>query len=263
MGEISGHSKTEGDGQASESRPASLGHRLLGALRNRRQPWDVEVLPQPVRHAMTYQGARLSGEGVESLHRSGFPRAAFYLGVKGVEFDHQLQAKMLRRLVALSFNYDELTLDDIRVSTDSMKERSTTVAAEKLGQFSRHGPMGDVEVFEQVLSNDLSGQPDTPLFMVASYPYLALDVLARHSLDKGSLLGVINPDFLGQPHLPIGFVMEGRTPSTTVEPIMDDYQMPPGAIIFDDVVRGGKTMNIVMDWAGDETAFLAAMRVGH
>jgi hypothetical protein len=261
MGEIRRHTAAEGDDKDTQGRSAGLGRKLLGSLRNRRQPWDVQVLPQPARYAMTYRGARLSGEEIESLQRNGFPRAAFYLGVKGVEFDHRLQARMLQRLAALSFQYEELDTEDIRVATDAMKARSSSVDAGKLGQFSRHGPMGDVEVFDEVLSNDLSGQSDTLLFMVASYPYIALDVLAKYSLAKGNPLGIVNPDFLGQSELPVGFVMEGNPPSTTVSPIMDDYRMPPGAVIFDDVLREGKTMNIVMEWAGDDVAFMSAMRV--
>ncbi len=260
MSEIRKHSAAEGNDKA-DRRPAGLGRRLLGSLRSGRQAWDVEVLPEPVRYAMSYRGARLSGEEVESLQRNGFPRAAFYLGVKGVEFDHRLQARMLQKLASLSFEYERLELEDIRVGTAAMKARSSTVAAEKLGQFSRHGPMGDVEVFDEVLRNDLAGHTETPLFMVASYPFIALDVLAKYSLDEGGQLGVINPDFLGQGELPIGFVMEGKPPSTTVKPIMDDYRMPPGTVIFDDVIRFGKTMDTVMEWAGDDVDFMTAIHV--
>jgi hypothetical protein len=213
---------------------------------------------------MQYRGAELTAEDIETLQVNGFPRAAFYLGVKAAESSVERQGTMLKKLASLGFDYQALSVEDIRVGTALMGV-DNTVAGEKLGQYSRHGLSYDIHSFDVALQHALADKPTAPLYMVANYPYIALDVLASHSLKKGNSLGVINPDRLGQTELPVGLLMEGDGSALRVEAFMHDYVLPEGSVIFDDVIREGTTRDAVLAWAGGTAVsptFVAAGRVG-
>jgi hypothetical protein len=262
---------TDSDYQGRQRR-VNLGQRILRPLRRGSHPvsdsQDRAVLPESIRYAMTYRGAQLSGAQVESLHRARLPRPAFYLAMKAADRYDTVQSEMLRRLAGVQFDYDQLSIDVIRLGTAVLNGQSggnaKTVAGEKLGQFSRHGFMGDVKAFSRALTLALADKPDAPLFMVANYPYIALDELAEHSLGRGNQLGIINPDRLSQTEMPIGFMMEDQASDFTVRPLEHDFEMPPGAVIFDDVIREGKTRDTVMAWAAGAVispTFVAAVQV--
>lgn len=271
MSEIPAATKLETDHQ-SRLRRVNVGKKFLQIFRSEghsiSDPLDKAVLPASIRYAMAYRGAQLSGKEVEILYKAGLPRPAFYLAMKAADAYNTVQTKMLQRLAKVQFNYDKLTIEDIRLGTATLNgqngQNATSVAGEKLGQFSRHGFTGDLRAFDKVLSPALVQKPDASLFMVANYPYIALDVLAKHSLDKGNQLGVINPDHIGKNALSTGFIMEGQGSDFTINSLGQDFNMPEEAVIFDDVVREGKTRDIVMAWAGRSMvspSFVSAGRV--
>jgi len=265
MGKVRAES-TPGQEQTGQ-KVAGAASRIVNLLRgDRRHDLSAQahtILPSDVRFAMQYRGAKLSAGHVEQLHTAGFPRAAYYLAMKAASEQHEAQIEMLRRLAASGFDYDQLGVEDIRVGTAAMDRvpgaEPGTVGGEKLGQFSRHGPTGDVESFDEVLGFELADRPDAALFIVANYPFIALDVMARHSLEKGNPLGIINPDHLAPSEYPLGFVMDNNSTGIEISPFGTDFRLPPGSVIFDDVVREGRTKEQVMSWAGDETSFVTAI----
>src|SRR5665213_2780510 len=265
MGKVRAES-TPGQEQTGQ-KVAGAASRLVGLLRgDGRHDLSAQahtILPSDVRFAMQYRGAQLSAGHVEKLHMGGFPRAAYYLAMKAASEQHEAQMKMLNRLAVSGFVYSRLGIEDIRIGTAALErgpgQEPGTVGGEKLGQFSRHGPTGDVESFDKVLDFELAGRPDAALFIVANYPFIALDVMARHSLEKGNKLGIINPDHLASSEYPLGFVMDGSPAGVEISPFGTDFRLPPGTVVFDDVVREGRTKERVMDWAGSEASFATAI----
>jgi hypothetical protein len=248
----------EGD----QGRRKRIGTRVLDSLRGGSSSIpdsrNSAVLPEPIRYAMAHRGARLLGRDVETLHRVGLPRPAFYLAMKAASGHDAVQTEMLQRLAGLKFDYDRLSIEDIRPGTDRLDRQpgvnAVTVGGEKLGQFSRHGFTGDLDAFDRTLTTVLADRPKAPVFMVANYPYIAIDVLAEHSLERGNPLGVINPDVLGRTGSAAGFMIRSQVPGFTVEPLGQDFAVPEGSVIFDDVLREGKTRDAVMAWAGRTAA---------
>ena len=257
--------------EAEPPQPVNIGRRMLRFLLPGDRPVP-DLLPESVRYAMEYRGAQLSGEDVESL-LAKHPRAAFYLSMKAADEHPMVQAEMLSRLAGRQFDYAKPSGEAemqaiIQLGTTILKGQpggnATTVAGEKLGQFSRHGFTGDLDAFDRTLKFALTEKPKAPLFMVANYPYIALDVLARHSLAKGNLPGIINPDHLNKPESSPGFIMRGQGADFTINALESSFDTPPDTVIFDDVVRKGVTRSLVMAWAGRSAVtpvFVAATHV--
>jgi len=222
------------------------------------------VLPWSVRFALQHRGAELTGKNIEDLYGNGLPRAAFYLALKAADASPDAQLQMLQRLADKRFNYFSLTASDIRVGTVVLGTEvgaADTVKGEKLGKLSLHGFSGELQAFDKTLTAELAGHPTSPLFMVANSPYIALDVLAKHSLAKGNALGVIKPNHLAQPTDSPGFLIEDTNGKFQVNRLDPDFQLPPDAVIFDDAVRQGTTSDAILEWAGASASsaiFIAA-----
>jgi len=224
------------------------------------------ILPQRVRYAMNHGGAELSAKDIESLYFTGFRRAAFYLGIKAADTAPDVQASMLQSFGAQGFDYRKLELTDIQRGTEVLDSLPVTarrtVLGEKLAQLSRHGIEHELAAFDASLAASDTAYSTAPLFMVANYPYIALDVLARYSLKLSKPLGVINPDNIGDVSKRVGLLMEGPLHDLRVTELAQDYQMPAESTIFDDVIRHGTTRARVLNWAGEASVnFVTTGRV--
>lgn len=215
-------------------------------------PKQQRLLPPSVLYALSHRGAKLNSGEVESLQRSGFPRAAFYLALKSAEDHDGVQRGLLQTLADRRFDYSSLGVEDISPALRRMDDRGTKVGGEKLGQFSRHGFDQSVATFDRTLNGTYAEQPRSSLFMVANYPFIAMDVLADHSLGTGNSLGILKPERLGQTAMPVGFMIEPGENGLTVRDLEPDFDRPPGSVVFDDVLRSGQVKGQVMEFWGDE-----------
>ncbi len=210
----------------------------------------AESLPFDVRYALQYRGSKLTGAEIAQLREDWQKPLAFYLAMKAAAGNTDIQAQLLKRLADIKFDYREVDIKDLKPALDfRASQPETTVNGNKIPQYSRQGSLG-IRRFDTTLTGALEDKPDATLFMVADYPYVALDVLASHSLAKGNPLGILNPDLFGQTQQPVGFIFEHEGGGITVKGLNHDFERPEGAVIFDDAILHGNARNNVLSfWA--------------
>jgi hypothetical protein len=229
---------------------------------------DQRTLPSSILFALAERGADLVADDVLTLQRNGLARPALYLSLKAAEDHDEAQRDLLQRTAELGFDYSALTGNDYHAALSFIRDRYNSsgpmVGGEKLGQFSRHGFGRSVNEFDSALRAANDTEPFTSVYMVANYPFIALDVLAKHSIDKGGQLSVIKPERLGQTTLSVGFDIKlSEDGGIIVDYLEHDFDRPSDGIIFDDVLNTGKVKNRVVDFWKDgeqnEPRFVAAV----
>lgn len=210
---------------------------------------ESRILPFDVRFALQYRKAKISVKDIETLVKSGFLRFGFYLAMKSATEDDEIQATLLHKMANNGFDFSNLTINDIEPALERLRQKEDpTVPGGKLAQVSRHGFRNWAVGFHNTLDKLDEAYPGAPLFTVADSTYYGIDVLAAHSVLQGRPLGILKPDRYKQPERPVGFVLEPGFPEITVSSLPNDFERPPGAVIFDDVLNSGSVLRKTVEY---------------
>ena len=252
-------------GESSSSEKRKKIARLFGFNGTREYPL---VYPSDVRTALAHDGAKIYSKHIEQLVKSGnWQNLAFFLAMKATDNDDETQKVLLERLAARHFNFSQLDITDINPALDILNAAEDKfVIGDKLGAVARVGLDHWTSKIDETLTKALDAFPSSALFVVGNSPTVGLDVIAKHTLLQGKPLGMLKEPRLAQTQKPVGYLLTpGSNGNLDIEDLAHDFPRPNPAVIFDDVIKSGETMEEVIDFwmKGDNNPpyFVAGVRV--
>lgn len=205
---------------------------------------DNRLLPFDVRYAFRYKGASMGPKEIHTLLRNGFPHLGFYLAMKGNADNDEVQAATLRKVLHRGGNPRSFTLEDAQPAIEALD--NSGVEGQKMRAVSLYGGSFYREFSGAVKRAESEpDHEDAELFMIPDASYIALNVLHRLTLERGRPLGILRNDRLGQTELPVGMRLTPGDLGVQIDFLSADFERPEHAIIADDTIKTGATMERV------------------
>jgi hypothetical protein len=202
-----------------------------------------KLLPFDVRYALQYRDANLRQKDIAALFRNGFPELGFYLTMKATSENDPAQMKLLERVTGDQPGVARMRAEDAAFALETIE--GATIKAAKIASISRYGMPGWLNHLNTALVQGMSEVPEeTPVFMLANAPYSGLDVIMRHTVSRGAPLNILKPNRFGQTEQPVGFSLtpDPEDGTVAIDQLSHDFERPPEALLFDDMVRTNATM---------------------
>jgi hypothetical protein len=199
------------------------------------------ILPESVRYALKFQGARLGLPEIVALAKSGFENEALYFFIKAAAHDTDLQCLLLQRLTLAVGSLDDDGIGDdsagaIRTFIESnagLIPAGTQVNGAKIAQLSRQG-FGHWHRLLRKMAHQCASS-DRGTYIVGHAMFVGLPAFIQIHRQAKKRLRILIPDLALDPASSIcGYEINGSTAK-----LSKSFDRDHEAIIVDDTCHTG------------------------